>query len=93
MDKRLPLTSTSCPCTVTPHTLTGTLKDLDMRRNIRLHDPADCDHIKQQLKLDTDFLQSLGLMDYSLVLAVHIPEVGAEEGLIRVGLDGIRVGV
>jgi hypothetical protein len=55
-------------------TFSGTRKDLDLRRNLVLHDADECDLIKRQLQVDTLFLQKLQLMDYSLVLAIHIAD-------------------
>jgi len=52
----------------------GTLKDLDLRRNIVLHDGAESEMIKTQLNRDTAFLQKLQLMDYSLVLGIHFTD-------------------
>lgn len=48
----------------------GTRKDLDLRRPISLSE-ADCTALTRQLTRDTEFLEQWGLMDYSLILAIH----------------------
>lgn len=46
------------------------LKDLDMKR--KLHLPVDvADSLNAQLVSDCDFLNSMGIMDYSLLVGVH----------------------
>eukprot|EP00041_Stephanoeca_diplocostata_P032727 m.1056767 g.1056767 ORF g.1056767 m.1056767 type:complete len:1440 (-) comp24199_c1_seq2:72-4391(-) len=57
----------------------GTRKDLDLRRPISLS-AADCTRLTTQLTCDTEFLEQWGLMDYSLILAIHNCPPDASDG-------------
>lgn len=69
----------SCPFTVLGHHEPNViLKDNDLKHKIRL--PTDVARkLLSQLKKDAEFLCSIGIMDYSLLVGVHTTEYAVED--------------
>ncbi|KAL5993591.1 hypothetical protein ACLOJK_014516 [Asimina triloba] len=53
-----------------------TFKDLDLDVAFYLN-PSMCEQLLMQIKQDCDFLEAEGIMDYSLLLGVHIPSASS----------------
>eukprot|EP01029_Cantina_marsupialis_P027568 TRINITY_DN773027_c0_g1_i1.p1 TRINITY_DN773027_c0_g1~~TRINITY_DN773027_c0_g1_i1.p1 ORF type:complete len:988 (+),score=213.65 TRINITY_DN773027_c0_g1_i1:127-3090(+) len=53
-----------------PHEPEVILKDNDLQQHLHLN-PTKCRYIIQQAERDTEFLQSQGILDYSLLLGIH----------------------
>lgn len=62
-----------CPVTVGEHSPNVILKDNDIKHKIRLSEVESL-AVQVQLKKDVDFLSSLYIMDYSLLIGVHNTE-------------------
>lgn len=65
--------NSKCPVTVGEHSPNVIMKDNDIKHKIRLTE-AESIEVQAQLRNDAEFLTSLGIMDYSLLVGVHIAE-------------------
>jgi hypothetical protein len=79
--------STQCPYTVNgEHEPNIILKDNDIKYKIRLP-PETTAHLLTRIRSDAEFLYSLGIMDYSLLVGVHNTEYSVRLDTIVTG-DG-----
>lgn len=67
-----------CPFTTGEHVPNVIMKDNDIKHKIRLTE-YESTEVQSQLRLDADFLTSLGIMDYSLLVGVHLAEYEVEQ--------------
>ncbi len=81
-----------CPYTVTgEHSPNVILKDNDIKYKIRLSTDTTR-QILRQIKSDADYLCSVGIMDYSLLLGVHNTEYEVYEDTLTGEMTLLRVG-
>jgi hypothetical protein len=67
-----------CPFTTGEHFPNVIMKDNDIKHKIRLTEFESLE-VQNQLRMDAEFLTSLGIMDYSLLVGVHIAEYEVDQ--------------
>lgn len=84
-----------CPVTVGEHFPNVIMKDNDIKHKIRLTESESLE-VQSQLRQDAEFLASLGIMDYSLLVGVHNTEYevsGVSSGSMFVNVNTLTAAI
>jgi len=78
-----------CPVTVGEHFPNVIMKDNDIKHKIRLTENESLE-VQSQIRQDAEFLASLGIMDYSLLVGVHNTEYEVSSGGMFVDINTVN---